>query len=165
MRALRQHVTANIPRVVALWTLAAAEEPWVLLPEHDRVDFLPTVIERIVEGVLCEAPGPSTLRPIVEAGVEHGEHRATLGVPDSVLFTEYDLLRRAIWRFLQESEFGRASTDAGRGILRIDAAISLATRASLVGYHRPQLEALGRWGTAIQTLVDESALAWEWRPA
>lgn len=159
MRQLCEHIKANVDTIISLWNLTAAEEPWTLLPEHDRLNYLPRVLVQLAESVLCAEPDVESVRALVEAGLTHGEHRAMLGLPDQVIFAEYDLLRRALWRFLSPEE--PPTERAGRAILRIDAAISLATRASIVGLHRRQIEARGDWPGIVDRLVRESSLAWE----
>lgn len=159
MRQLCEHIKANVGTIISLWNVAAAEEPWILLPEHDRIDFLPLVLTQLAEAVLCAEPSSESVRALVEAALTHGEHRARLGLPDQVIFVEYDLLRRALWRFLNSDK--PATERTARAILRMDAAISLATRASIVGLHRRQIEARDEWADVTGRLVRESSLAWE----
>lgn len=159
MDQLCEDLKGNTQRIVAIWLQGAAAEPWVLLPEHDRVDFLPEVLIRMADCTLCGAPNQEGLERLAEGALIHGEHRAALGVPDTVIFAEYDLLRRAVWAYFRER--GSVSKTAQIAILRFDAAVSLATRSSLLGYHRRQVERLGEWDRVIERVIEESAFGFE----
>lgn len=153
---LKQHADD----VIALWESLAVSEPWLLLPQQDRVDHLPDVIRAISDAALCTAGATVPLRELTDLCVVHGLHRAEQGVPDHVIPMEYDLLRRATWIFLRRhSKVAEGQTDV-TAILRVDAAISVAMRAAIIGYHRPQLELSGRWPSAIEDLAAESPLGW-----
>lgn len=94
-------------------------------------------------------------REKVWAAVEHGVTRRKDGYDEPLLIAEYHLLRRALWDYV------RRNTRPGEAlevITRIDTAISLATMASIRGYHRPELEARGNWSDALRKLIEESPL-------
>ncbi len=70
-----------------------------------------------------------------------------------LLYREYHLLRTFLWEWIR-ARWG-AMGDAHEAILLLDAAITLATSASLRGYHRATLEARNRWPEALDELTRE----------
>lgn len=156
MREICEELKRSAPAVVRRWEAFVREQPWYSLPATHRVDNLPQLVVGLVEASLCTPADLESHRQKVRAAVEHGEHRRSQEIPESLIFTEYHLLRQAIWYHLVE-QFG-ASDRTASAIMRIDTAITVATNASMWGYHRREIEALGKWDEGIERIVTSSSL-------
>jgi hypothetical protein len=149
-------LNAHVPAILAEWQAVAREEPWLSLPEEHRFDSIPDLLRELLRAALCgREAAPRAYRAMVESAVEHGRQRRGQGFAHDLILSEYYLLREAVRRHLARTRAG------GRGavgdLLRVDAAISVATHASVLGYHRAEIEALGRWPAVIE------GVAGEWR--
>lgn len=156
MKEVCENIKAHVAEVIAEWDRLVHAEPWFTLPVKHRIDSLPDVLVGIVEAALCEPADVEAHRQKVQAAAEHGYHRRTQNLPETVIFTEYHLLRQAIWHYLDQS-----GTDPGkllRAVSHIDLALTVATNASLWGYHREAIQALGKWEEGMERLVHESPL-------
>ena len=156
MKAICADLKSNVSEVIAEWDRLAREEPWYSLPSEHRIDSLPEVVERLVEASLCDPHNRQAHRQQALAAARHGTDRRNQDIPDHTILTEYHLLRRALWRYITAT-FG-SSERTTRAILRIDIGISVATNASMWGYYRPEIEALGKWEESIDRLTDSSPL-------
>lgn len=156
MKEICEDLKRNAPAVIGRWEAFVREQPWYSLPATHRVDNLPQLVIGLVEASLCTPADIESHRQNVSAAVEHGEHRRSQEIPESLIFTEYHLLRQAIWYHLVEV-FG-ASDRTAAAIMRIDAAITVATNASMWGYHRREIESLGKWDAGIERIVASSSL-------
>jgi hypothetical protein len=58
------------------------------------------------------------------------------------LFTEYDHIRTATWKHLKDLVDSPTSYDA---IFVIDGLLSIASRGTVLGFHRAEMEANGLW--------------------
>lgn len=119
------------------WLRLVDRTPWAHVPDHERLDGLPGVLaavgEALQRGPLTSAE--SRLR-IAEPAAEHGRTRAIQHVSFDVIPTEYSLLRLAIW-----STF-KAELSPNEQLVffnQIDYALSVATRAAMLGYYADQL--------------------------
>lgn len=151
-RAIRRD-TADI---MERWLDAAEEEPWFSTPRSAMVDELPHVIRRLADVALRHPADEALHRENVMAAARHGEERREQGLDTEAIFREYHFLRVALWRYLQElvdDEHTRI-----RAITRVDLAISIASRASLYGHHRKELEEAGDWPDRVEHLALESHL-------
>lgn len=151
----RRHIHDEVDRIVR-WTLdswvsMSATEPWLKLPADLDQDHLPVLLRHLANAALQEDAGLEEARQLVWTAAKHGQDRREDGFDESLLHTEYLLLRRTLWSYLK-GEF-RAEPTALDSILRIDAAITLASSGSLLGYHRGTLEKAGRWPDGIETVV------------
>ncbi len=155
MRQVCDYLIARSGEILVEWSALSVEQPWHALPEAHRLDSLPQVITGLIEAAIC-SPGDRELhRRQVAAAADHGEQRCSQGFAQELVLTEYYLMREAIWRILRRHRSHSRRTEA---ILRIDAAMNLATRASLAGYHRSEYEKAGKWPRALDELVDQSPL-------
>ena len=154
MKDICQDIKSNVPKVVEEWETLVREQPWYSLPTEHRINNLPEVIVGLVEASLCNPVDEGAHRQAVDAAVVHGQHRHKEGIPEHMILTEYHLLRQAIWYYV-ERKFG-ASDETTNAIMRLDQAISLATNASMWGYHREQIEALGKWDEGIERIIASS---------
>jgi hypothetical protein len=155
MRHLCDYLVDNLPEILIEWNALAVERPWHDLPDTHRLDSLPEVVTGLIEAAVCGPEEREMHRRKVWAAAEHGHQRREQGFPQELLLTEYYLMREAIWRVLKGEHSHEDRTTA---ILRIDAALNLATRGSLAGYHREEYEKAGKWPGALEELVDQSPL-------
>lgn len=149
-------IKAHVPEVLQEWERLVREQPWYSLPPEHRIDSLPDVVVGLVEASLCDPEDEESHWQNVVAAAEHGTFRREQGVPEHLILTEYHLLRLAIWRYLT-GKFGSSDRTA-TAIMQIDTAITLATNASMWGYHRREIEAMGKWEEGMRRLVDCSPL-------
>lgn len=156
MKTICEDIKSHVSDVLAEWETLVREEPWFSLPADHRIDSLPDVVVGLVEASLCSPQDRESHRQKVEAAAEHGGHRREQGIPEHLILTEYHLLRRAIWRYLLR-RFGQSDRTT-EAIMRIDTAISLASNASMWGYHRPEIEAMGKWEEGMERILSTSPL-------
>jgi hypothetical protein len=154
MNSICDAIKRNTDEIIAEWEVLVREQPWFSLPAEHRIDHLPDVIIGLVESSLCNPVDPRAHRQNVEAACTHGVSRREQGIPEHLMFTEYHLIRQAIWYFLQRNF--PPTDELSDAILRIDGAISLATNASMWGYHRAEIEALGKWDEGIERIITSS---------
>ena len=145
---------ALVPEVMAEWQALASEEPWHTLPNAHRFDSLPDLVAGLLDASVCQPNDRAAYRAKLEAAATHGSTRRTQGFAHDLLLTEHYLLREAIWRVLRR----RYPDDATTLVLRVDSAVTAATRASLHGFHRAEIERAGRWPAVIDELADGSPL-------
>lgn len=145
---IRTSIQEHVHGITAVMQGAAASQPWLALPQGYSLDSLPDLILALVDEALGEDHEAHVAK--VWTAVGHGQDRAETGFPETLLFNEYHLLRMAIWQFVR-AEFPPEA--AFQAIARIDAAITQATSASLLGYHRVALEKRGEWPGAVDRLL------------
>ena len=156
--SLCEELRGRCTSIVDLWNTAVELEPWILSGEHARADFVPELVECIAEATLCDPPSRRSIFVLAETAARHATARAEAGADHARVVLEYYLLRNAIWAFFRERSEREAPGAAA--ILHVDLAISIATRAALIGYYRLQFEAQGQWPGALHRLVDEIPLVW-----
>lgn len=155
METICEDIKEHVSEVLVEWERLVRQQPWYSLPADHRINGLPDVIVGIVDASLCTPTEVESHRRKVQAAAEHGSHRRQQGIPESLILTEYHLLRQAIWRYLL-TKYG-SSDRIVDAIMRIDSAITLATNASMWGYHRPEIEALGKWEAGMEKMVQSSS--------
>lgn len=152
MQRICDHLKAHVPEILEHWQELSAALPWTEDLGKDAVDHLPEVVVGLVEAALCDPLDEEAHRQKVYAAAKHGADRRAQGWNERQLLQEYHILRQAIWGFLKESHW----PDAIDVIFRIDTASTLATMASLRGFHRDLLEKQGRWPGAVEEIVRDS---------
>jgi hypothetical protein len=157
MRSICELIKAHIPEVIAEWERLVREQPWFSLPPDHRIDHLPDVVVGLVEASLCRPQDVEAHRQKIRAACEHGTSRRARGVPEHLIFTEYHLLRQAIWYYLCRT-LDPADDRVVDAMLRIDSALSTATNAAMWGYHRAEVEAMGRWEESVARILESSLL-------
>lgn len=120
------------------WERRVREQPWYSLPADHRIDSLPEVVVGLVEASLCSPQDADAHHHNVLAAAAHGTHRREQGVPEPMILTEYHLLRTAPWPYLSRT-LG-AWDRVTEAIVRIAAAISLATNASMRDHRRSEAD-------------------------
>jgi hypothetical protein len=156
MKEICEDIKQHVSQVLLEWEELVREQPWYSLPAEHRIDSLPDVVVGLVEAALCNPSDEGAHRQKVEAAAEHGFHRREQEIPESLIFTEYHLLRLAIWRYL--SRRYPPSDRITQAMLRIDGAITVATNASLWGYYRPEIEALGKWEEGVARITSSAPM-------
>lgn len=154
MQQICEDLKAHGAEVVQIFERVAVEGPSLQLPEENKEDVLPELIIGLVEASLCTPFDLDSHGKKVKAAVQHGRFRD--GFPEHPIFEHYDLLREAIWSYLrQKFRYRSRATDA---IMRIDAAIDLATRGSLYGYHSLEYGIDGQMEDVVERLAAASPL-------
>lgn len=151
---LCRRLRADIPHILSDWQAIIDEEAGQDLPADYRLIDVGDLVLQLVEAAVCRPADLEAHRRGVLAAATHGTALRGFGIREDLIFQEYALLRRAFWYRLQWLERdGRTALDA---IERIDRSITLATMATLHGYHREELEALGRWDEILRLLMHEA---------
>lgn len=151
--AIDSNADELVTEVIDGWGKIATAEPWLSLPSTVSHDHLADLLHALAHAALCELHDPGARRRLVERGAQHGEDRLLEGFSEELLYREYHLLRTFLWDWIRR-RWGTLP-DAHDAILLLDSAITLATSASLRGYHRQTLEKQGRWPGALTELIDE----------
>jgi hypothetical protein len=133
---------AEIDEIMAEWDRTTDALPWSGLEASSRQNNLSGVITRVIDCAMSGAPREERVSALIDAACSHGECRRSQGVDVESLFIEYDHIRTATWKQLKELVGPPASYDA---IFVIDGLLSVASRGTVLGYHRPEMEANGLW--------------------
>ena len=161
MTHLCEDLRANTSRMVDLWERAVAAEPWVLPRQLAKRDFVPDLVTAIAEATVCLPPTRTSVLALAQTAARHAAERAAEGADHARVVIEYYFLRNAIWTYFGERQ--RDAAEDLQAIVYVDLAVSVATRAALLGYYRREFEAQGEWPEALDRLVDEVPLLWESR--
>ena len=140
---------ADIGEIMAEWDRKTDELPWSELEQADRQNNLVGVITRVIDCAMSDASRDARVNALIEAACAHGESRRTQGVDVPSLFREYDVVRTATWRQLKTLAAPPTSYGA---IFVIDGLLSVASRGTVLGYHRKEMEALGLWASQREEL-------------
>jgi len=145
----------NIAAIVARWKHLTDREPWRSLSPREWVDHLPPLLGAMLDAAVCGAGSHDGRRRVIEAAMQHGEHRRAAGLPVDVLFDEHSELRTAVWQFLTGHIDPDLTDDALEEIIRFDTAGTFAALGSLRGYHRREIERERDWPNEIARLVTQ----------
>ncbi len=135
-----EELKGHLAEVLVEWHAITGEQPWLSMPAEVRIDHLPELIRELSDAALRIPVDCGARLRALPTAVAHGEDRRRHEFSDNVLFTEYYLLREAVWRYIRQLW---PLEEAGPAIMRIDSAITLASRAALYGYHARELRKLG----------------------
>lgn len=86
---------------------------------------------------------------MVAAACAHGQSRRKQEMDVHSIFREYDVIRAATWHQLKALAKAPTSYDA---IFVIDGLLSVATRGTVLGFHRKEMEANGLWAKHLDEL-------------
>ena len=136
--ALYPLLLAQVGEIMADWDRNTQELPWAAIEEAERQNNLASVITRVIDCAMSDATRDVRVDALLAAACSHGEMRRAQGLDVPTLFREYDLLRSATWGHLSTMVGSPTSFSA---IFVIDGLLSVATRATVLGYHRPEMEA------------------------
>jgi hypothetical protein len=140
---------ADMGEIMAEWDRKTDELPWSELEQSDRRNNLVGVITRVIDCAMSDSPRDVRVNALVDAACAHGESRRKQGVDVPSLFTEYDVVRTATWKQLQTLT---GSSTAYNAIFVIDGLLSVASRGTVLGYHRKEMEANGLWSSQREEL-------------
>lgn len=123
--------------VVRDWKVLAEQYNWTGPGESIDEDHLAELIEKLGRAAIARERGDlAASKELIRAAVRHGFARREDGFDEEMLFREYHLLRRGLWNELRKREPGSAT----KAIMGIDAEITMATAASLQGFHLENAE-------------------------
>ena len=131
---------AEVDEIMAEWDRATDQLPWSLIKASEKENNLAGVITRVIDCAMSSEAREVRVEAMIKAALGHGVARRKQEIGVHSLFAEYDILRSATWRQLQAVGTGLTSFDA---IFVIDGLLSIATRATILGYHRDEMEANG----------------------
>jgi hypothetical protein len=140
---------ADMGEIMAEWDRKTDELPWSELEHADRQNNLAGVITRVIDCAMSDASRDVRVNALIEAACAHGESRRKQGVDVPSLFTEYDVARTATWRQLKTLTAPPTSYSI---IFVIDGLLSVASRGTVLGYHRKEMEANGLWASQREEL-------------
>jgi len=147
--ALYPLLLGQVGEIMADWDLNTQELPWAAIEQSERQNNLASVITRVIDCAMSDATRASRVDALLAAACSHGESRRAQGLDVPTLFREYDLLRSATWGHLSMMVGSPTSFSA---IFVIDGLLSIATRATVLGYHRAEMEANGLWAAHLVEL-------------
>lgn len=133
---------AELDEIMADWDRSTDALPWSGLEASDRQNNLAGVITRVIDGAMSSATRTERVDALIDSACSHGECRRKQGVDVQSLFSEYDHVRTATWKHLKELVEPPTSYDA---IFVIDGLLSIASRGTVLGYHRQEMESTGLW--------------------
>lgn len=133
---------AEMDEIMASWDRSTDELPWSGLEASERQNNLGGVITRLIDCAMSTASRKERVDALIAAACEHGIFRRKQGVDVHSLFVEYDRVRAATWRQLKTLTDAPTSYDA---IFVIDGLLSIATRGTVLGFHRDEMVAIGLW--------------------
>ena len=135
---------SEMDEIMAEWDRNTQELPWSALESADRQNNLAGVITRVIDCAMSGAPRDQRVNALIDAAIGHGESRRQQNVDVPSLFTEYFVIRTATWRQLKTLVGAPTSFNA---IFVIDGLLSIASRGTVLGYHRKEMEANGLWSS------------------
>jgi hypothetical protein len=133
---------AELDEIMADWDRSTDALPWSGLEQSDRQNNLSGVITRVIDCAMSSATRDQRVDALIDSACSHGECRRRQGVDVESLFSEYDHVRTATWKHLRELVEAPTAYDA---IFLIDGLLSIASRGTVLGYHRQEMEATGLW--------------------
>lgn len=133
---------AEMDEIMAEWNRNTDQLPWSALEQADRQNNLAGVITRVIDCAMSSASRDERVSALIATAIGHGEARRKQGVDVPSIFREYFVIRTATWRQLKTLVNPPTSYDA---IFVIDGLLSIASRGTVLGYHRKEMEANGLW--------------------
>lgn len=131
---------AEIDEIMADWDRNTDALPWSALARGERQNDLSSVVTRVIDCAMSSAPRDERVDAMVTAACRHGEYRRKQQVDVESIFREYDMVRSATWRQLKTLVNAPTSYDA---IFVIDGLLSVASRGTIMGFHKEELQSNG----------------------
>lgn len=126
------------------------------VPTDRHLAALPEVVVGMVEASVSDPQDVALHRACIEVAANHGEWRRRQNCPEDVLHREYAVVRETLNRHVARQELPQKRiTEA---LIRIDMAATVATLASIRGFHRLELEQTGRWEGSLDRIARASPL-------
>lgn len=107
-------------------------EPWTRLSREERINHLPPLLGALLTSALVAGDQRGAGAELVENATIHGQHRRQQRFDEEILLDEYYLLRDHAYRVLRAHHTPDEIIEI---TLRLDPAITIASVASLRGYH------------------------------
>lgn len=148
----RTDIIGHVGDIAAAFNVATSKDPWLHLPEPERINFLRNLIQPMAELALSDHPDPILCRRALHMAARHGERRHEQGMSDTVLFDDVYYFRQAI---CSQLDYRREPELYGEAIRRLDSLLTLICLASLRGYYRDDFEAKGAWPDTLDELGAE----------
>jgi hypothetical protein len=143
---------SNVPEIVTEFQRLTSTAPWTNLSDAEWRDHLSPLLHALLDST-TGAQGCSEARErSINLAAAHGQARRQQNIPAETLLQEYYLLRNAMWNHIDKDVRGQ---DAVTSIIRLDAAVSIATLASLAGYHKDEYEQVGLWPGVLTNMVKQ----------
>lgn len=140
---------AEIDEIMNNWDRNTDDLPWSALEQSERQNDLCGVVTRVIDCAMSPASREERVDAMVAAACRHGESRRRQKVDVPSIFREYDVVRAGTWQQLKTLTTAPTSYDA---IFVIDGLLSVATRGTILGYHRAEMEANGLWAKHLEEL-------------
>ena len=140
---------ADIGSIMDEWDRKTDELPWSALEDDERQNNLSAVVTRVIDCAMSDEARDVRVEALIDSACEHGQSRRKQGVDVPSLFTEYDVVRTATWKHLKTLASPPTSYTA---IFVIDGLLSVASRGTVLGYHRSEMEANGLWASQREEL-------------
>lgn len=140
---------AEVDEIMADWDRGTDAVPWSQLEESERQNDLAGVVTRVIDCAMSDAPRAERVDAMIEAACRHGRVRREQNVDVHSIFREYDVVRTATWNQLKTLVEPRVAYDA---IFVIDGLLSVATRGTVLGYHKEEMQANGLWDKQLAEL-------------
>ena len=131
---------AEIEEIMDEWDRNTDDLPWSALEASERQNDLCGVVTRVIDCAMSPASREERVTAMVAAACRHGEYRRRQNVDVHSIFREYDVVRAGTWKALKTLADAPTSYDA---IFVIDGLLSVATRGTILGFHRRELEVTG----------------------
>lgn len=142
---------SEIDEIMADWDRNTDALPWSALEADERQNDLASVVTHVIDCAMSPASREMRVNAMVSAACAHGQARRKQEVDVHSIFREYDVIRAATWRQLQTLATSPTSYDA---IFLIDGLLSVATRGTVLGYHRKEMEANGLFAKHLEQLKE-----------
>jgi hypothetical protein len=139
----------EVDEIMLAWDRNTDELPWSGLEAAERQNNLASVITRVIDCAMSPASRKERVDSMIAAACAHGEFRRRQAVDVPSIFVEYDKVRTATWQQLKTLVGAPTSYDA---IFVIDGLLSIATRGTVLGYHKVEMEKIGLWEKHLKEL-------------
>jgi hypothetical protein len=145
----------RIDFVLAEWRALASQEPWSNIKVSRLMNGLPEILPKLFR----EAERGSTRVSIDIAELiteAHGQFRRDDGIPLPAVAEEWNLVKRACWKVMQQAGLDPMTMSAV--LQRMDALIDDAIGFTLRGYYAEELDTLRGKGLERRDEVEERRL-------
>lgn len=140
---------AEIDEIMADWDRNTDALPWSALERGERQNDLSSVVTRVIDCAMSGAPREERVNALITAACRHGAYRRKQQVDVPSIFKEYDVVRAATWRQLKSLVDAPTSYDA---IFVIDGLLSVASRGTILGFHKDEMQANGLFDKHMEEL-------------
>jgi hypothetical protein len=145
----------RIDSVLAEWRALASQEPWSNMKVSRLMNGLPEILPKLFREAESGRThvSPELAELITEA---HGHFRRDDGIPLPAVAEEWNLVKRACWKVMQQTGLDPIIMSAV--LERLDLLIDDAIGFTLRGYYAEELQALRGKGLERRGEVDERRL-------